>query len=264
MALTDILVTIDHHASSAARLAVGVGFARRHQARLSGLLVIRHGYPAESAVRTARDLFERQVAGAGIESRWQQVDGSRVDARMTDIISYHAQFSDLLIVGQGSPASANVGVPADLPEGLVLGTGRPVLVVPYAGTFASAGERVLVAWKAGRESARALNDALPILQQAERVEILIKDRPDAYPNDGETLRADLCEHLARHGVAATANHVLAGTTPLGDVLLNRVCDEGFDLLVLGAHAHGQEGRMAFGAVARQLLREMTVPILLSN
>jgi nucleotide-binding universal stress UspA family protein len=264
MALTDILVTIDHHASSAARLAVAVGLAKRHRARLTGLLVIRHDYPVEAAVTAARDMFEQQVAGAGIEGRWQCVDGSGVDARMTEIILYHAQFTDLLIVGQGSPESASVGVPSDLAAGLVMGTGRPVLVVPYAGTFASVGERVLVAWKAGRESTRALNDSLPFLKQAQRVEILAKDNPKSYPEDGERLRADICAHLARHGVTAKVNNLVGGTTPLGDVLLNRVCDEGFDLLVMGAYAHGNEGNLALGSVARQLLREMTVPILMSN
>jgi nucleotide-binding universal stress UspA family protein len=262
--MKDILVTIDHHASSASRLAVAVGLAKRHLARLTGLLVVRHQYPVESAVAAAQAMFEQQVAEAGVEGRWQCVDGSRIDAGAIEIIFYHAQFSDLVIIGQGSPESASAGVKPDLPERAVLEIGRPVLVVPYAGTFATAGERVLVAWRAGRESTRALNDALPILKQARRVEVLVKDRPEAYPNDGEISRAGLREHLARHGVAAKVSRLTAGTTPLGDVLLNRVCDEGFDLLVLGAVAHGQEGSMAFGAVARHLLGEMTVPILMSN
>lgn len=264
MALTDILVTIDHHTSSAARLAVAVGLAKGHQARLTGLLVIRHDYPVEAAVAAAREMFEQQVAGAGIEGRWRCVDGSGVDARMTEIILYHAQFTDLLIVGQGSPESASVGVPSDLPECVVLGAGRPVLVVPYAGTFASVGERVLVVWKAGRESTRALSDALPFLKQAQRVDIWAKNRSETYVEDDETVCADICAHLARHGVTAKADNLRAGNTPLGDVLLNRVCDEGFDLLVMGAYAHGNEGDMALGSVARQLLREMTVPILMSN
>lgn len=264
MALTDILVNIDHYPSSVARLAVAVDLAKRHQARLTGLLVIRHGYPAEATVAVAREMFEQQVAEAGIEGRWRCVDGSGVDAGMTEIISYHAQFSDLLIVGQGSPESASVGVPFDLPEGVVLGTGRPVLVVPYAGTFASVGERVLVAWKAGGESTRALNDALPFLKQARRVEILAKGNPGTYVNGGERLCTDICAHLARKGVTAKVNSLTVGTAPLGDVLLNRVCDEGFDLLVMGAYAHGNEGEMALGSVARQLLREMTVPILMSH
>lgn len=263
MGLMDILVHIDHFASSATRLDVAVHLAKRHRARLTGLLVIRHQYPAEAAITAARNLFEQQVAKAGIEGQWRCVDGSGLGAGMKEIISYHAHYSDLLIIGQGSGESASVGVPFDLPESVVLGTGRPVLIVPYAGVFDSVGERVLVAWKAGHGSTRAVIDALPILRQAQRVDVLAKYRAATYGEDGGTLGADLCALLARHGVTAKVNHLMAANTSVGDALLNRVCDEGFDLLVMGAHAHGQEGSMTLGSVARHLLREMTVPVLMS-
>jgi nucleotide-binding universal stress UspA family protein len=262
--LADILVHIDHYASCNSRLEVAVSLAKKHQARLTGLLVIRHQYPAEAAVVAARDIFDQQVAGAGIDGRWQCVDGSAIGAGMTEIILARAHSSDLLIIGQGSGESANVGVPFDLPECVVLGSGLPVLVVPYAGSFASVGERVLVAWKAGRESTRALNDAIPILKLAKRVEILAKNCSGPYGEDGDRLFAGICAHLARHGVVAKASALLAGNAPLGDVLLNRVCDEGFDLLAVGAYAHGEEGKLTLGSVGRQLLREMTVPVLMSH
>jgi nucleotide-binding universal stress UspA family protein len=262
--LTDILLHLDHYPSSAPRLAVAVGLARQHRARLTGLLVVRHQYPAEATVVAARDLFERQVAEAGIEGRWQCVDGSALGAGMTEILLSYARSSDLLILGQGSGPSASVGVPFDLPERLVLESGLPVLIVPQVGAFASVGERVLVAWKAGPESTRALNDALPILKRAQRVEILAKSRPGAFREQDDRPCADLCARLARHGVAAQAGTAVAGNAPLGGALLNRVYDEGFDLLVLGAQAHGPEGKQAFGSVASQLLREMTVPVLMSH
>ncbi len=264
MGLTEILVHIDHYASSAARLEVAVGLAKRHEARLTGLLVVRHQYPAEAAVVAARDMFEQRVAATGIDGRWLCVDGSAIGAGMAEIILSHARSSDLLIIGQGSGESANVGVPFDLPEFVVMGSGLPVLVVPYAGSFSPVGERVLVAWKAGRESTRAVNDAIPILKLAKRVEILVKNNSEARGEKGEGLGADICTHLARHGVMAKASNLSAGNAPLGDVLLNRACDEGFDLLVVGAYAHGQEDKKELGSVARHLLREMTVPVLLSH
>lgn len=262
MALRDLLVHIDHFASSASRLDVAVGLAKRHQARLTGLLVIRHQYPTEAAVGAAKKRFERRMEGAGIDGRWQCVDGSQIGVGMTDIVLAHARCSDLLIIGQGSPKSASVGVPFDLPERVVLESGRPVLVVPYAGTFASVGERVLVSWKAGPESTRAVNDAVPILKLAQRVEVLAKIRPGSYAEEGEPI--SLSAHLARHGVTAKVSHLMAGDAPWGDVLLNRVCDDGCDLLVMGASAPGQEGKVALGSVARHLLREMTVPVLMSH
>ncbi len=264
MELTDILVHLDHYVSSATRLEVAVGLAKRHQSRLSGLMVIRHQYPAEAAVLAAQDLFEQQVALGGVEGQWKCVDGSGSVLGMTETILAEAHGHDLLVIGQGSRDSANVGVPFDLPESLVLESGLPVLIVPYAGSFASVGERVLVAWKAGRESTRALNDAIPILKRALRVEILAKYGLETSGADGEDLSAEVRAHLSRHGVAAHTSRLSAGNAPLSDVLLNRACDEGFDLLVTGAYAHGKDGKLELGTVARQLLREMTIPVLMSH
>ena len=270
MALADILVHIDHQAHSAARLAVAVGLAKRHRARLTGLFVITHQYyqprqgTAEAGAGAAREMFEQQVAGAGIEGRWQSIDWSVIGVGMTEIINHHAHYSDLLIVGQTTEAPATGGVPADLPERLILGAGRPVLVVPYAGAFPAVGEHVLVAWTAGRESTRAVNDALPLLKQARRVDILAINSSETYGDDGESLCADICEHLERHGVAAKPENMMAANTPVGDALLNRVCEEGFDLLVMGAYAHTPQGKMALGSVARHLLGQMTVPVLMSH
>jgi nucleotide-binding universal stress UspA family protein len=270
MALADILVHMDHQTSSAARLAVAVGLARKHRARLTGLFVITHQYyqprqgSVENAAGAARELFERQVAAAGIEGQWRCVDWSVIGVGMTEIIVHHALYSDLLIVGQATQDPANGGVPTDLPERLILGSGRPVLVVPYAGTFAAVGERVLVAWKAGRESTRAVNDALPLLKLASQVDVLAINSSETYGDDGEILCADICEHLERHGVTARGSNMIAATTSVGDALLNRVSEEGFDLLVMGAYAHTPQGKMALGSVARHLLGQMTVPVLMAH
>lgn len=261
MPLKDILVHVDHYAGSAPRLNLAVDLAAKHQARLTGLLVIRHRYPVDAEVDAARDLFGQLAAAAGIEGRWRCVDGSAIDVGMTKIVVQHAHHCDLLIVGQGSRESGSVGVHTDLPERVVLETGRPVLVVPAAGTFPTIGERVLVAWKAGREWTRAVNDALPLLSRAQRVEILVKPGPG---EDAESCCASLGEHLARHGVATSACGMLVVNTTVADALLNRVFDEGFDLLVTGAFARGPEDRRTLGAVARQLLEQMTVPVLMSH
>jgi nucleotide-binding universal stress UspA family protein len=192
------------------------------------------------------------------------VDGSGLIPGLTEAIRSHAHCSDLVVVGQGSRESVEAGTPLGLPEYLVLVLGLPVLIVPYVGSFASVGERVLVAWKAGRESTRALNDAIPILKRAQRVEVLTAYGPETRGVGDGGLSADLCRHLARHGVTAKATRLSVGQAPMGDLFLNRACDEGFDLLVMGAYAHGKDGKPELGPVARQLLREMTVPVLMSH
>jgi nucleotide-binding universal stress UspA family protein len=195
------------------------------------------------------------------------VDWSVIGVGMTEIINHHAHYTDLVIVGQASPDVSGKDardVPADLPERLVLGAGRPVLIVPYAGTFSKVGDRVLVAWKAGRESTRAVNDALPFLKQAQRVDVFAINSSETYEDDGKSLCYNICDHLERHGVKASPERMVVSNTPVGDALLNRSCEESFDLLVMGAYAHTPQGKMALGSVAAHLLKQMTVPVLMSH
>jgi nucleotide-binding universal stress UspA family protein len=270
MALVDILVHMDSTPHCPARLDLAIGLARQHRARLSGLYVIAHDYyhPLDeqitSAVADTQALFEQRTEQAGIPAQWLCVDWSAVEFGMTEIINHHAHYVDLVIVGQTEPGARGGEMPADLPERVVRGAGRPVLVVPYAGVFPTVGERVLVAWKAGRESTRSVNDALPFLKRAKNVTMLAVNSSDSYADDDESLCANICDHLARHGVKTVAERIPATDIPIGDTLLNRACDEGFDLLVMGAFAHTPQGTLALGSVAGHLLRHMTVPVLMSH
>ena len=271
MALADILVHIDNTPNCAARLEVAIRLARRHRASLTGLYVISHQFyqprqqsPVDAAAASAQKMFVELTAGAGVEAQWHCVDWSVIGVSVAEIVNHHAHYTDLVVVGQTLPGAPGKGLPADLPERLILGAGRPVLVVPYAGSFPTVGERVLVAWKAGRESTRAVNDALPLLKDARQVNLLAVNSSANYGDDGESLCADICLHLTRHGVTANAEKILAATASVGDTLLNRAYEEGFDLLVMGAYAHTPQGTLVLGAVAKHLLKDMTVPVLMSH
>jgi nucleotide-binding universal stress UspA family protein len=271
MSLADILVHIDNTPNCSARLDVAIRLAQRHKASLTGLYVIAHKYyeprqqgTVEAAAASAKQLFDDRTTGSGVEALWHCVDWSVIGVSVAEIINHHAHYTDLVVVGQTLPGAAGKGFPADLPERLILGAGRPVLVVPYAGNFPNMGGRILVAWKAGRESTRAVNDALPLLKAARQVNLLAVNSSANYGDDSESLCANICLHLSRHGVIANAEKILAATASVGDTLLNRAYEEGFDLLVMGAYAHTPQGTLVLGAVAKHLLKDMTVPVLMSH
>jgi nucleotide-binding universal stress UspA family protein len=273
MAFAHILVHMDQTESCSTRLKVAIDLSRRFDARLTGLYVITHQYyqpqhvKAEATAAVKRKLFEVETEKAGISSQWQCVDWSVMGVGMTEIINNHAHYTDLLIVGQALPEAAGkvtAEPPADLPERVVLGAGRPVLIVPYAGAFPTVGERVLVAWKAGRESTRAVNDALPFLKRARRVDVLAINTSETYGDDSKSLCANICDHLERHDIKARPESMAIANSSVGDALLNKTCEEGYDLLVMGAYAHTPQGKMALGVVAGHLLKEMTVPVLMSH
>ena len=62
-------------------------------------------------------------------------------------------------------------MPADFVSSVLIASGRPAIVLPHIATTPAKLERVLIAWKPTRESARAVTAALPILQQARKVTV---------------------------------------------------------------------------------------------
>lgn len=266
MKLNRILVHLDTHAHAGKRLDCAFSLARRHGAAVIGLSVISHslfehpGQDTELEEPRQRELFERQAAQAGVNCEWLRIDTKMLQRSVADVINHQACFADLVVIGQTDQRSRNRDGMADLPARVVLGAGRPVLIVPYAGTFASVGERTLVAWKTNRESSRAVKDSLPILSKSGQAHVF-------QVNPNQQAREDLerlCAYLAEHGVTARSETSIVTELGAGDILLNRIADGGNDLLVMGAYAYTHFGTYMLGDIARHILRHMTVPVIMSH
>jgi nucleotide-binding universal stress UspA family protein len=204
--------------------------------------------------------FARMTANQPFVSEWRAVKVPHVD--LASVVMDHGRAADLIIAGQTDP-DWDLAPLLDFPERLALESGRPVLIVPYIGRYPEVGRNVVIAWKAGRESARAVFDALPLLRNADTVQILeIKERGDDRP----ALAPDtsIAAALARHGIKPTVRTSIAGDISVGDEILSRIVDMGADLLVLGAYGHSRMREMVFGGVTRHIFRHMTVPTLLSH
>ena len=276
MGLKDLLVHVDNDPTSNSRVDVAVALAAKHGAHLTGLHAM--GWPRlpgyvevelppsfleeqrqylEGLARQAEERFQARARRRGIQGEWR--------VEMGDIVGttkLHARYVDLTVVGQGRDL---VNAPYDLaflPEELVLGVGRPVLVVPRYGTFETVGERVLIAWNGSREATRAVHDAIPLLQLATKVTVLSVD-PER-DSGSRVPSADIALHLARHGVAAEAASTVGLDIGVGDLLLSRAADLGVDLIVMGAYGHARVREMVLGGATRHMLQHMTVPVLMSH
>ena len=279
MALKDILVHVEDGRHSRARIDAAIALAAAHDAHLIGLYVLQRpalpGYiqaqipesvlagqirMIESAAAAARQMFEEQVQRASINGEWRCEPGQPVP-----IVALHGRYADVVIVGQRDP-SGHEGVDnPSMPDQLILSVGRPVLVIPYAGDFPVIGERVLVAWDASRLATRAINDALPLMEKAREVIVMaINPKVGESGAHGEIPSADICLHLARHGIRAEAQHYYADDISAGALLLSRAVDEGIDLIVCGAYGHARWREIVLGSVTRHLLAHMTVPVLMSH
>lgn len=268
MAIKDILVHIDERECSAARLDLAIRLAQEHNAHLAGIFVEHHSFfpfcvsTTADAPLAARELFEEATANAGLSTEWIQVPDT-AGLGIAESVIIHAYYRDLLIIGQ-LDYDDRCSLPHDFPDQVILGCGRPVLVVPYVGHFASIGRRVMVAWRSGPESARSINDALPMLVRAEVVAAV--SAPSGRGDDHiKPLSGNLAEHLQRHNITAESDTLFRDDIGVGDQILNYASDHGSDLIVLGVYSQSRRGGQLFlGDVSRHLLRCMTVPTLMSH
>jgi nucleotide-binding universal stress UspA family protein len=136
-----------------------------------------------------------------------------------------------------------------------------VLVIPYVGRYPTLGRNIVVSWKASREAARAVFDALPLLSQAEQVQILEIGEGNG---NGKSVDSTIALTLARHGIKPSVRTSVAGEISVGDEILSRLSDLGADLLVMGAYGHSRMRELVFGGVTRHVSRHMTVPTLFSH
>jgi nucleotide-binding universal stress UspA family protein len=122
----------------------------------------------------------------------------------------------------------------------------------------------MVAWNASREAARAIGDAMPLLERAKAVTVAsVNARPDARGH-GEDPGADIGAHLARHGVRVDVTRLEARDIDVPNAILSHLADAGSDLLVMGCYGHSRLREMVLGGVTRTILREMTVPVLMAH
>ncbi len=255
MNLADILVVMDRSPAADVRFELALAYASRHGARLNGIIYAEPGAAYLS--------WQDELAAQFIE-RCEEMD---IDARWCgqgmDRLTHLAHASDLIVVGQ-TDARGSGTLPADLPERLVLISGRPVVTVPYTGRFIPRCERILVAWSGGRESGRALHDAMPLLRKAQKVHLVNMVTEKAAIDGAEERLEEIVGHLVRSGIRVKGEMVLSIDFPPGDMLLNRACEERSDLLVMGAYNKTGNGKAVLGPVARHILKQMTLPVLMSH
>ncbi len=275
MPYKDVLVHLDSTPRSEARAEIAVAIAERFGARLKAVFAECDPYLANLASRLPAVMFGEEAArlepwlrakaaASGVALEWEATIVRR-DGPLTRSVLFGARHSDLVVLGQHDPQQQPTsGVPSDLVEQIVLNAGTPVLVVPFVGDFPTVGERVMVGWNAGRESARAVHDAVPFLETAREVVVIAINPQRTGSQHGTVPCADIARHLEAYGIDADTETLEVDDIGIMDMLLSRVADRGIDLLVMGAHGHYGFPHLHRGGGTRHLLNQLTVPVLMSH
>ncbi|MET3494441.1 universal stress protein [Variovorax boronicumulans] len=205
----------------------------------------------------AAAVFERLLQDHANRSDWHELRGEPV----IESFIRRALTCDLMVLGQRNPRDvAGFDVPGDFVEAVMLGSGKPALVVPFSGRVSPTPEKVLVAWRPTRESARALCTALPLLQRAREVHLVActDDGHDASP------MSHLRDYLRLHGVERMKEHEAPQDRNVGEALLSLAERTGAGLLVMGAYGHSRARELVLGGATRTVLASATVPVWMAH
>ena len=254
------------------RVELAAQLAQQYEAHLTGLFVLTDPFiPIYDAAQLPPEFYEEQetldkqraetaenmfrgIAGpTGVSAEWRVDQGPKAD-----VVARHAHYCDLVIAGQRNPDQPAGG---DVPDGLLLSIGRPILILPYVSQSADIGKRIMIAWNASPQATRAVHDAIPIMSQADHVDVIAINPNGGH---GEIPCADISLHLTRHGIKCEAQSITVNDIGVADMLLSRAADQSADMIVMGAYGHARWREWVFGGVTAHMLDHMTVPVLMAH
>lgn len=202
--------------------------------------------------------FEEVCARRGVQGTGQ-VD--TVDAhRVGDRLAGYARTRDLCLI----PIADHLAEERAFAETVIFGSGRPVLAYRPTGGHLMFGElkTVVIAWDASPHAARAMGDALPILQAASEVRIVTVLNDKLPVRAGATQEA--VRHLRAHGIAPIADEIQGGGRHAGSAIADYARDTAADLIVMGAYGRSRLREFVLGGATRTLLTELKTPLFLAR
>ena len=212
----------------------------------------------QDAAKAAIDRFNAATARTGVSAETVTLSASAAGAG--DQFARIARRFDLAIVPQAEPKGGSVE--ELIAETTLFESGRPMIVVPYIQKSPLKLDLVMVCWDGGRQAARAINDAMPLLAKAGRVEVVIVANEPGKQDEIEG--ADIGKHLARHGLKVEVKRISAGKIDVGAALLSHAADNATDFVVMGGYGHSRLRQFILGGVTRSILQSMTAPVLMAH
>ena len=272
----NIVVHLSGSDEDETRLAYAVQLAEMFTAHVTGAFVhempetIAFSEPAATAAIKEMWDESRKQADALAEALVPKLDALSVahELRRLEapagqtgaVLAAACRTADLFVGSRpdGEPVAAH-----RIAEEVLLGSGRGCLFVPPGGKPRNSYGTCLVAWNDSRESARAVAEAMPLLQRAQSVVIAIVEEHGAGEQYREEAGADVGRYMSRHDVAADVR-MIAGWEDSGEAILNEAKMTGADLIVMGGYGHSRLREWVLGGATRRALSDAGVPVLMAH
>jgi nucleotide-binding universal stress UspA family protein len=277
MRFASLLVYVDEGPEAAARIALACAIADLSGAHVIGMAAGMPDVPqvdpyaggamlgetlalfrdiAEAQVGRARTLFEEVVGDGADHAEWRGQVGDPAD-----LVIQALRAADVVMLGRRDPARAPGRSPD--PADVLMGAGRPVLIVPPDPSTGPVGTPAVVAWKDCREARRAVAAALPLLAAASMVHV-IEVCADEQVDHARRRVEDVALFLGRHGIVAGARTVEGDGSPRSDQIIGFARDQGAGLIVAGGYGQARLREWVLGGVTHGLLDRSPICLLLSH
>lgn len=221
----------------------------------AGAIAAREAHRSHDSAQDLLAAFEAAAQREGLSH--EIIHEKSVSYRVPERLVEYARLRDLSIVSV--PATYDQWYA----EAIIFGSGRPTLVVPESapsGPFEL--NTVVVAWDFSRSAARAVADAIPILEKARTVRIVTvtneKVIGTAHSSD------EIAKNLSRHGIDVIVDRVDTAGLSIGDSLTREIASHRADLLVMGAYGHSRFREFILGGATQSMLSKPLLPILFSH
>lgn len=203
-------------------------------------------------------VFEAEAKQAGLVHSSRAI--SALQGEAAAILGATARLYDLNVVAQ--PEFERDTFDNTLAQEILFQSGGPVLFMPYTFKGAFHAKRVGICWDGSRVAARAVRDAMPLLEKAEAITIITINADNSVP--AEASAANLVRYLSGLGVPTEIDSLKTEKANIQSSILSLASDEGLNLLVMGGYGHSRLKETVFGGVTREMLESMTVPTLMSH
>ena len=279
MAIKDLLVAFDGNDASLSAVSFAVQMAKKYDASITGIHVFQHE-KYESHVRrwipkevlanvreaemtvekSIEESFNDQIKASGFkgDAKWIAREG-----KPGTLLPRFARYFDIMITGQFANVDETGGSNLNAEE-LLMRSGKPIITVPTAYEAKPFSETAAVAWDGSRSAARALTDAMQILETKSRLDVIRLVGGEEDEARRVLPEHDLIAHLEAHGINANLVQLKSGRMAAGRTILDHCIETQPDILVMGAYGRGRIGTIIFGSTAQYVLKHMALPVLMSH
>jgi nucleotide-binding universal stress UspA family protein len=273
MPLRDMLVHVKLHEDWSPHIDYALKLAAQHGARLTGLVTLRDlsilksigGVSASmlkereqkdyAVVSRLEEQFRAAAQKSGVTVHWDVAEGHASEA-----LAWATRYHDIAVLEQTRWLDE---IEWSAAEEVVVAAGGGAIIVPPEGHERTPGH-VVIAWNGSREATRAVRAAMPLIEAAGRVTILVGASRPRFPSITRAPSGTIETYLRAHAANVEVKPFETTDSEAGKALMSMTEELNGDLLVMGAYGRSWLRETILGGATTQVLSDIGRPVLMAR